>query len=127
MEWLSAIADVIGILGAIFALFAWLKSLQIQRELRREQQRLRQQIKVVLSYGPQTLALPVHIRRSELTRAEVLGRIGMLPMQTPGARFSLGATSTPEFLRRLDEIVDADGDTTLTIPCTKEEFEQFAL
>lgn len=127
MEWLSTTADLIGILGALFALFAWLKARQVQQELAHEQQRQRRKITVALSYGARSIELPVQIRRAELTRAEVLGRIGMLPMRSPGARFSLSATNTPEFLRRIDEIAGGDGDTTLSIPCTQAEFEQFAL
>jgi len=31
MQYLSSIADIIGVLGAVFALFAWLKARQVQR------------------------------------------------------------------------------------------------
>jgi hypothetical protein len=127
MEYLSTIADIIGVLGAIFAFFAWLKARQIQKELQHEQQRQSRKITVILNYGPKPLELPVQIRRIELTRAEILGRIGMLPMKNPGARFSLGYINKPEFLQRIYEITGSTGDTTLTIPCTKEEFEQFDL
>ena len=127
MQYLSPIADIIGILGALFALLAWRKAREVQRELQREQQRQSRKITVILNYGPKPLELPVHIRRVELTRAEILGRIGMLPMKNPGARFSLGYINKPEFLQRMYEITGSTGDTTLTIPCTKEEFEQFDL
>ena len=127
MQYLSTIADSIGILGAIFALFAWLKARQIQQEFQAEQQRQNRKITVILNYGPKPLELPVQIRRVELTRAEILGRIGMLPMKNPGARFSLGYINKPDFLQRIYEITGSTGDTILTIPCTKEEFEQFDL
>jgi len=59
--------------------------------------------------------------RAEITRAEILGRLGMILMKLRGCRFS------PEFLRRLNEIIQGSEDTVLTIPCTQQEFEQFDL
>lgn len=48
-------------------------------------------------------------------------------MKKKGQRFTIEYTNTPEFLKRINEIVEGNEDTTLTIPCTKEEFEQFDL
>jgi len=45
----------------------------------------------------------------------------MILMKLRGCRFS------PEFLRRLNEIIQGSEDTVLTIPCTQQEFEQFDL
>jgi hypothetical protein len=125
MDWLNLIADLVGIVGAIFAIFSWLKARQIQQELHREQQRQNRKITVVLSHGANQLELPVKLRRAELTRAELLGRIGMLPMKKLGERFSLGYLSTPGFLQRINELIESANDSTLTIPCTQDEIEQF--
>ncbi len=57
--------------------------------------------------------------------AEILGRIGMIPVKDKGERFKLTHLNTREFLRRVNEIVEGDNDTTLSIPCAKDEFEQF--
>jgi len=127
MEWLAISADIVGILGAFFALFAWLQARQVRKAITFEQQRQNRKITVVLQHGADRLELPVELRRAELTRAEVLGRIGMLPMKTPGARFSLGYLNNPDFFRQISAIMVGTDDATLTIPCKQEEFEQFDL
>jgi hypothetical protein len=69
--------------------------------------------------------LPIELRRAELTRAEILGRIGMIPMKEKGKRFSLEYLNTSKFLRRINEIIEGHGDSDLVIPCTEEELNQF--
>ncbi|QPC80918.1 hypothetical protein G4Y79_14510 [Phototrophicus methaneseepsis] len=125
METVGIIADLIGIAGAVFAFFAWIQARQTQQELIKERKRLAKKVIVKLNYGGQELNLPVELRRAELSRAEILGRIGMLPMREPGKRFSLEFTSTPDFLQRLNQVIDSTSEETLIIPCSKEEFEQF--
>ena len=84
-------------------------------------------ISVVLSYGVEKLELPVEIRRKEFSRAEILGRIGMIPLKKTGKRFSLGYLNSVEFLKQINQINEGDGDSILTIPCNETEFSQFAL
>ena len=127
MDGLSVVADVISILGGIFAFFAWLQSRKVGRELEKERQRKDKKVRVVLSHGAKELELPVEIRRSELTRAEILGRLGMIPMKQKGDRFELKFLNTPEFLRRVSEIIGSESESTLTIPCSREEFSQFEI
>lgn len=99
----------------------------LHQEFTQAQKRQEQKISVILQNGRQRIELPVELRRAELTRAEVLGRIGMIPMKAKGQRFSLVHLSTPEFLRQINQILSSDGDSTLIIPCNAEEFEQFDL
>ncbi len=129
MEWLSPIADVVGIAGALFALFAWIKARQVQQELEREKQRQNKKVTVVLQCGDKTIELPLEIRRAELTRAEILGRIGMIPLkkETGQERFKLRNINTPEFFRQINQVAAGDGDGILTIPCTDDEIRQFDL
>jgi hypothetical protein len=49
----------------------------------------------------------------------------MIPIKATGKRFELKHLNTSEFLRRVNEIIDGNNETTLVIPCTKQEFEQF--
>ena len=125
MQWLGYIADVIGILGAIFALNAWIQSRKNAETLKNEKKRQLKKVSVVLTYGGKSIELPVELRRSELTRAEVLGRLGMIPMKKKGDRFSLTYLNSEKFLRRINEITDGNGDSVLEISCTEEEFSQF--
>lgn len=127
MELLSPIADVVGILGAFFALFAWIKARQVRQILEKERWRQNELVKVILSYGAEKLELPVALRREELTRAEILGRLGMIPMKTKGQRFSLGYLNTAGFLEQITQILNGSRGTTLIISCTEEEFHQFDL
>jgi hypothetical protein len=98
------------------------------KEFEQEQKRQEQRISVILQNGArQRLELPVELRRAELTRAEILGRIGMIPMKAKGQRFSLEYLNTPEFLRQINQILASDSNSVLTIPCNESEYAQFDL
>ncbi len=127
MQLLSILADVIGIAGAFFALFAWWQARQVRSALQREQLRQRKKVTIVLSHGSEQYEIPIQLQRAEITRAEVLGVLGMLPMKERGKRFSIGFISTRDFLDEINEIIISEGDRRLRIPCQKEEFEQFDL
>ena len=69
--------------------------------------------------------------REELSRAEVMGRLGMIPiddkkkiiLQQP--RYAIDHINTEEFLTKIDEIKNGKGDAVLEIECSKKEFDQF--
>jgi hypothetical protein len=126
MDWLNWAASICSILSVLFSLLAWLKAKRIHKELIKEQQRQNKKIKVILNYGDKKLELPMELRRVELTRAEILGRLGMIPMKGKGQqRFSLGYINKPEFLQQINNIAVSDGEFILTIPCNEDEFSQF--
>lgn len=127
MDLFNAFGTLVGILAALFSLLAWLKARRIQKDQQAEKARQSKSITVTLQYGGKKIELPVELRRAELTRAEVLGRLGMIPMKKTGARFSLSYLNKLEFQKQLNQIMDGNGDAVLTIPCTEEEFEQFDL
>ena len=107
-------------MGGIFATLAWLKLRALDR--------LDEPVAVFLSLtsGEQKIELPLQMRRRDLTRAEFLGRMGMIPMKEKGKRFALRYLFTPEFISGINEV--ADGKTSvLEIPCSKEEIDQFDL
>ncbi|WP_334986689.1 hypothetical protein [Nostoc sp.] len=100
----------------------------LHQEFEQDQKRQEQKIAVILQSGArQRLELPVELRRAELTRAEILGRIGMIPMKVKGQRFSLEYLNTPDFLRQINHILASDGNSILTIPCDESEYAQFDL
>lgn len=93
-----------------------------------EQKRQEQRIKVILNIaGKKKLELPVELRRAEFSRAEILGRIGMIPMKEKGKRFSLSYTNTTGFLQQINQILAGKEDAILTIPCDESEMTQFDL
>jgi hypothetical protein len=72
--------------------------------------------------------LPFRIMRGEISRAEILGLLGMVEMtpQKKGQRYSIKALSSPEFLEQVYRVKAGNG-FTLEIPCTAEEIAQFNL
>lgn len=127
MDLFNNFGTFVGLLSALFSLLAWLKARRIQKDQQAEKARQSKSITVTLQHGGNKIELPVELRRAELTRAEVLGRLGMIPMKNKGSRFALTYLNTPEFLKQINQIMDGNGDAVLTIPCTQEEFEQFDL
>jgi len=127
MDLFNTFGTFVGLLAALFSFLAWLKARRIQKDQQAEKARQSKSITVTLQYGGRKIELPVELRRAELTRAEILGRLGMIPMKKTGARFSLSYLNKLEFQKQLNQIMDGNGDAVLTIPCTQEEFEQFDL
>lgn len=125
MDIIGYVASILGIITAVFSFMSWMQARQIRKEQEREKSRLNRRVAVKLQYGAKDIELPVELRRAEFTRAELLGRLGMIPMEDKSKRFSLGYLNKPEFFRQLNQVLTTDGDALLTIPCDKEEFEQF--
>lgn len=122
LKWVSLFANGAGVIGALSALGAWWHSRQTNRRLDAELARQNELIKVELSNGTDTIEVPVPIRRSEFSRAEVMGRIGML---SGGDRFDLADIRKERFFKRFDEILTSSGPQTLVISCAPDEFEKF--
>jgi hypothetical protein len=107
------------------------QSLEVLRaDAERQQRRRDQQVKVLLQNGVRTVELPVALSLAEFSRAEVLGRVGMIPMKKPGARFALAYFNTEPFLQQVAQILSCDdtrSELLLTIPYDEAEIEQFAI
>jgi hypothetical protein len=123
--WFSNVADGIGILAALFAFLGWVQTRRLRADLEKEKLRQLRKIRVELANGGRKIPVPVEFKRSEFTRAEIQGRLGVIPMKKKGARYSIEFLNTPEFLRRIEEISNDEGDSVLTIPCNDVEIEQF--
>jgi len=123
----SFIADVLSVLGSFFAAFAWLQAKANNRQITREQERMNSRIKVILmeNVSKRQIVLPVHLRRLELTRAELLGRIGMIPRKNKSEFFVLSYLNSSSFFQELNRIQASTQEEDLFIPCSSEEIEQF--
>ncbi len=121
------IADLVGILGAVFALLAWVWSIWNMVRANKERKRLRQRIPVILKSreSKHSLELPVHFRREELSRQELMGRIGMIPMKEKGARFEIRYTHEPDFLKAINRAKESSVSEPLVIFCSDKEIDQF--
>jgi hypothetical protein len=126
-QWFSGLADALSILAFLAAVYAGIQSRKTNRDQAREKMRLTKVIRIVLSNGVRAIEPPGILRRSEFDRAEVLGRIGMIPTKNPKERFRIDFLNTEDFIRMVNDITDAKGDSILTIPITDAEFEQFVV
>lgn len=118
LEFIGAAVDILDFVGGIFAILVWLKIRALDR--------LNESVSVFLSLttGEKKIELPLEMRRRDLTRAEILGRLGMVPMKQSGKRFAIRHLATPEFIRSINEVVDRK-TSELVIPCSQQEFDQF--
>jgi len=118
-EFIAQASNIAGAIGGIVAAIGVVKMLATQR---RAMEHVEVQLR--LEGEDSTVALPLEMLRKDISRAELLGRLGMA-LKNQGQRFSLKAMSTPAFMRSVNEVVEGK-TSTLVIPCTKEELDQFA-
>ncbi len=121
-EALGIVTDVFGIIGFIAATIAAFQSWHTNRKLDKENERLDKKIKIILQNGGKTIELPSDIQRRDLTRAELLGRLGMIK---PAKRFQLESLNTKKFFDDLDAIKKGDQEMILTISLTDSDYQQF--
>ena len=119
LEVVGHVANLSGLIAAVFSVAIWAN---IRLTERRQAEEV--VVKLRLESGERENALPLAIVRRDLSRAELLGRIGMLPMRQKGARFSLRTLGSPDFMGDLNQVIGGR-TSTLVIPCSEEEFDQF--
>lgn len=116
--------------GAVVSSLTFIKVKRQGLALERERMRMNEKILITLRFSAEgeekTKILPLYLSRREVSRAEILGRIGMMPMRNKGARFSLAYTSSPKFLEQISKAQESEGEFVFEIPATVEEIEQFA-
>ncbi|PJF27246.1 MAG: hypothetical protein CUN52_14795 [Phototrophicales bacterium] len=92
----------------------------MNRRLDAEEKRLSQPITIILRSGNKQQELPVPIQRRFLTRAELLGRLGMI---RPDKRMTF-SLNKKEFFEDLDAVINGKEATTLIIDISESEYEQ---
>jgi len=116
----STIADILGIGAVIASILAWWQARKVNRRLDAEEKRLSQPITIVLKNGAEHIPLPAPIQRRFLTRAELLGRLGMI---RPEKRFTLSSLNTETFFTDLDNTINGTDTMTLTIKLTDADYQ----
>jgi hypothetical protein len=93
----------------------------------RERLRSLERIEILLKIEGEGFSgeLPLEMLRKDVSRAELLGRLGMA-LKNQGQRFALKALSTPAFMRAINDVAEGKS-SVLVIPCSREEAEQFAV
>jgi len=122
MDEFSILGNIASLLGFVFAAMAFFKVQKVQKELEEERVRQNKKVRVTLQHGSKKIELPVPIRRSELNRAEILGRIGMV---TGDKRFDIKYLNSEDFFTQVEQIAESDKDGLLTIPLDEGEFHHF--
>jgi hypothetical protein len=69
--------------------------------------------------------LPGKIRRKDLTRAELQGMLGMLPMKIARDRYVLSVLNTSEFFKELEQAQVNRSADEVKIICDSDELNQF--
>lgn len=115
LQWLGHLNNLIGLASLIVSLVIW-------RTLRRSERQRQTMIDVVFFENNgehRKRPLDVQIRRQDLTRAELLGVLGML---YPRDRVDIEHLKTLKVIDDLALVQSGDRDT-LMIPVSREEFE----
>lgn len=82
-------------------------------------------IKLVLQDGSYEVSIPLPMLRKDISRAEVLGRLGMIPLVDKSKKFySIAYMANPALIENIINC-QLGKDDTIPIMCTKEEIEQF--
>lgn len=121
--------DILDKLGIVAGVFSLLVSLSIRAYLWRKEKQDNALIDIRL-YCPEpeiTITLQGQIRRKNLTRAEVQGLLGILPMREKGKRYELQALNQKAFFDALEEAQVNGAIQELVITCSEQELEQFDL
>ncbi|MBM3162575.1 MAG: hypothetical protein FJZ79_04515 [Chlorobi bacterium] len=135
MEWLgvssfSFIADVLSVLGALFAFSGWLLLKINNINNKKEIERLNESILIILRNNAdgREIITPFKLRRKDMTRSEILGVIGMIPLKDhlKNQRFShIEYLQTSDFWRDVEKVKESNVEEKIIIPCSQFEFDQF--
>jgi len=124
ISYISQFADYVGIISAVIAAIAATLS---WHQSKKDNKRKKQKIKIIIKIigDKSQIELPIKISRGELSRGELLGWLGMLPMKKEGSRFELLYLSDPKFFDELERVLSSDKKETMVIKCRKNELDQF--
>lgn len=119
--------DFLDKFGIIIGLITGLVTVAIWIHLLRKESRDNKLISISLAVPELDFkaTLPGKIRRKNLTRAELQGMLGMLPMKTTGQRYQLDALNDGAFFDDLENAqIDRD-IKEIEIVCKPQELAQF--
>ena len=125
------VSAVLGILGTLAAFGAWVQATRVRREAEEDRRRRDELISITLRLegAGEELRLPVKIRRGDLTRSELQGLIGQIPMK-PGPdgrqpRYKIAFLFSDTFNDAVRAVRSVSGETDFVIPLTASEVDQF--
>lgn len=119
LEFISVIAAVV---GAVYSF--WIK-MYLRRKEKHDNALI--DLKLRCDEANVTIILQGQIRRKNLTRAEVQGLLGILPMLEKGKRYELQDLNRKSFFDQLEDVQVNYSATQLVVKCTLDELKQFDL
>ena len=119
LDKLAILTGLVAFAGTAYSAFKWWQHQRRQRELE-----VPVPVRLVSALGGSLLyELPFQPPRRTVTRAEVLGLLGMIPSTEPGRRYEWEWLHQPEFMRDLEEIYQGKRQV-LEIHLNEAEFAQ---
>jgi hypothetical protein len=116
------VSTITGLASTAVSVAIWLK---LQWQTRFDEQRI--VISLVIPDTDKRITLPCRVERKHLTRAEVQGILGTIPMIEEKPRYSIKFFNSREFYSRLESAQDVKSQDELLIDCTEAEIKQFDL
>ena len=119
-DWLDKLGILLGLVTGIVTLMIWAYLL---RKEKKDNDLI--SISLEVCHREYRATLPGKIRRKNLTRAELQGMLGMLPMNESGKRYQLATLNAPDFFDALEKAqVDREIHEVI-VSCSDAEFGQF--
>lgn len=111
---------IVGVVTGFITVFIWIHLIMRERKYN--------QLIAISLFVPSSglkATLPGKIRRKNLTRAELQGLLGMLPMKVAKDRYVLSVLNTADFFQVLEEAQIRRDITEINIICDESEIAQF--
>lgn len=120
----------LGYVSTIISLVSTGFSVSIWRLLKSKEKFNEQRIKILLKTPTEPFELPYEIERKNLTRSELQGLLGILPIKEGEGRkatdrYQLSFLNTPAFFANLKAAQDNKDTTSMEIICYEYEVAQF--
>ncbi len=122
MEWLKFFSEIIEVGTFLAAMASWILTLKGLKEARKREELQNSSITIYLVCEEKEIQLPYAPLRRQLSRAEILGVLGMV---SGGVRFDIPGLTTLFTSGEFDKMMK--GETkALYITCPLKEFELFS-
>lgn len=119
--------DILGYVSTIISLISTAVSVAIWLRIKTKEKFNEQRIKIQLKVPntTQSYDFPYEIERKFLSRSELQGLLGILPVKNASHRYSLSFLTTIAYFDKLKAAQDDENTTAIEIICTQAEWDDF--
>jgi uncharacterized membrane protein len=122
---ISLLIGAVGLWGVYITWKAWNKTQKIEKFLEDEKARNNETVELFLTDGKAEYELKPPLRRREIIRNEIQGRLGTIPLKNKKEKFyRIAYINNPDFYEQLDAISNGcnkNGNSRITIKCVVNE------